>query len=102
MNLMVFALIIGGVLTVRYWYYRELDHFQHHRHRQEPYAFFINRDNEVAAGFWPGRSCQFLEFNCFASVYDQAEKMLKEKQGDEHHDAPAEGGDHHDDKKEKH
>jgi hypothetical protein len=98
MNLMVFALMIGGVLIVRYWYHRELDHFQHHRHRQEPYAFFINRDNEVAAGFWPGRSCQFLEFNCFASVYDQAEKMLLEKGGEQHEDA----ADHHDDKHAKH
>jgi len=95
-NLYVFGAVIGAVLLVRYWYRRERDHFLHHRHQQEPYAFFINRDDQVAAGFWPGRSCQFLEFNCYAAVYDTAEKMLKEKKA-----AGAEGA-KHDDKHGKH
>ena len=67
-------------------YRREYDHFKHHRHQQEPYAFFIKRDDVVAAGFWPGRACQFLEFNCFAATYDAAEKMLQEKAGGPHDD----------------
>ena len=77
-------------------YHREKNHFLHHRHQQEPYAFFINRDDQVGAGFWPGRSCQFLEFNCFAAAYDAAEKMLAEKmakQNDE--DKNKKDKDHH-------
>lgn len=70
----------------RHRYRREYDHFKHHRHQQEPYAFFIKRDDVVAAGFWPGRACQFLEFNCFAATYDAAEKMLEEKRGGPHDD----------------
>lgn len=74
MNLYVIAGVVGGYLLVRYWYFREKDHFLHHRHQQEPYSFFIKRDDTVAAGFWPGRACQFLEFNCYAATYDAAEK----------------------------
>ena len=64
LNLYVLSVAVGGVLLVRYWLRREKDHFLHHRHQQEPYAFFIKRDDVVGAGFWPGRACQFLEFNC--------------------------------------
>ena len=78
--LYVFAIIIGGVVTVRYWYNRESEHFAHHRWQQEPYAFFIKKDDKVAEGWWPGRACQFLEFNCFAAAYDAADKLLQEKQ----------------------
>ena len=88
MNIYVLSTVVGGVFLVNYWYKREYEHFKHHRHQQEPYAFFIKRDDQVAAGFWPGRACQFLEFNCFAAVYDTAEKMLEEKKN---------GGAHHDD-----
>lgn len=75
--------IVFGLLVVKYWYGRELDHFKHHRHQQEPYAFFIKRDG-VAAGFWPGRKCQFLEFNCYAAAYDAADHLLAEKHGEKH------------------
>lgn len=84
LNLYVVASMIGGYFLVKYWYHRELDHFLHHRHQQEPYAFFIKRDDAVAAGFWPGRACQFMEFNCYAATYDAAEKMLQEKEGGHH------------------
>ena len=77
--LYVFAIVVGGVLTVRYWYFRESEHFAHHRWQQEPYAFFVKKDDKVAEGWWPGRACQFLEFNCFAAAYDAADKLLQEK-----------------------
>jgi hypothetical protein len=62
-------------------YTKEVDHFSHHRWEQDPYPYFINRDNAVGAGWWPGRNCQFLEFNCFSAAYDEADKLLAEKEG---------------------
>jgi len=92
-NLYVVAMVIGGFSLARYWYYREVDHFQHHRHYQEPYSFFINRDSSIAAGWWPGRACQFMEFNCFSKAYDEAEHLLAAKRGEGHHEG-GEGGGH--------
>ncbi len=46
---------------------------------QPPYAF-VKRTMETGAGWWPGRHCQFFEFNCFEQAYAEADQLLKEKE----------------------
>lgn len=38
-------------------------HEEAHPYYQAPYAF-VKRNMEVGAGWWPGRHCQYFEFNC--------------------------------------
>lgn len=50
-----------------------------HPHYQAPYSF-SKRNMETGAGWWPGRHCQFFEFNCFAAAYEEAEEMLHQQE----------------------
>jgi len=81
LNLYIFGSTLACFGIASYWYNKEVDHFSHHRWEQEPYPYFINRDSANASGWWPGRHCQFFEFNCFAAAYDEADKLLAEKEG---------------------
>lgn len=62
----------AGALTVigyaAYVVAGEPAHAAAHPHYQPPYAF-VKRNMETGAGWWPGRHCQFFEFNCFAQTY---------------------------------
>jgi len=40
----------------------------------------VKRSEENGAQWWPGRHCQFFEFNCFEQAYEQADELLKEKE----------------------
>jgi len=75
--------ILASFASIRYWYNRENDHFLHHRHVSEPYSFFMNRQDTIASGWWPGRACQFFELTCFHRTYYEAEQLLAEKKGEQ-------------------
>jgi len=79
-NLGVLAVVVIGCGLVVYDLRQEKHHFLHSP-KQPPYSFFMNRDEQVGAGMWPGRSCQWIEFNCFARAYKAADELLEEKQG---------------------
>lgn len=79
-NFFILGTIGFCTLLVRYWYNKETSHYSH-RWVQPPYPYFINRDSAVGAGWWPGRRCQFFEFNCFSAAYEEAENALAAKSG---------------------
>jgi len=80
---LIIVVSLLGIGVVYYYWQKEKNHFLHHRHQQEPYPYFMDRTQNVATGFWPGRSCQFMEFNCYAATYAAADQLLAEKHAEE-------------------
>jgi len=55
----------------------EVAHSKHESFYEWPYPH-LKRTIQVGAGWWPGRHCQFLEFNCYTKVYREADRLLRE------------------------
>ena len=54
----------------------EHEHEEEHPYYAAPYQF-VKRGAGDGAAWWPGRHCQFFEFNCFAAAYKEADELLK-------------------------
>lgn len=51
-----------------------------------PYQF-LGAATGTGAGWWPGRKCQFYEFNCYKKAYQEADAMLAEIEAEERRQA---------------
>jgi len=55
----------------------EPEHERAHPYYMAPYDY-VRREKNPEAKWWPGRHCQLFEFNCFAQVYEEADRLLKQ------------------------
>jgi len=75
-NALIVSLTILLFFIVRYWKNETYEHFTYHRWEPEPYPFYLERKDVTGANWWPGRHCQFFELNCYAKVYQEADRLL--------------------------